>query len=237
MQLDCIVALTSWKGRIYNANFIKVLNRLLNQKTKFNYKVVLSLSEEEFPKKESELPEELIKLTQLDNFEILWSYKNTRSLKNYYPVKREYKDLPIIVIGDDTIYSNHLVEFMMNEHRKTPLEALGNCLLYMDKDEDKIPILYQVRLFPPKCMFNLSEDYFVDDFKNLENDIFYGVCLKLQHTKCRALNNKTLVEKAGFFAQENGLRVEYRKPENNPKNLYKIFIAKHPELLQIIKEG
>ena len=86
-------------------------------------------------------------------------------------------------------------------------------------------------------MFNLAEDYFITDFKNLENDIFYGICLKLNHTKCIGLNIRGLIEKREFYGQKNKLAFEYWKTENNPKTLYKIFIAKHPELLQIIKEG
>lgn len=235
-MLDCIVALTSWKGRVYNEELSKVLYHLTHQKTKYNYKVVLSLSEEEFPKKNEELPDWLVAFTELENFEILWSYRNTMSLKNYWPVKRAYKDVPILVLGDDTIYSKQLVEFMMNEHLKTPEYALGNCILYWDEAHDNLPILCKVRLFPPKCMFNLSEDYFVDYFKNLENDIFYGVCLKLNHTKCRALNNSSLVLNAGFFGQENKLAFEYWKPENDPKKFYENFVKDHPELLEIIKE-
>lgn len=234
-MVDVIVALTSWRGRIYESGFFRVLYRLVNEQiTNFKYKVVLSLSEEEFPNKEDDLPEFVNLFAESDNFEVLWSYKNTRALKNYFPVKRKYRDIPIIVIGDDTIYSKNLVEFMMNEHIKTPEYALGNCLFCWDKEHDEIPVLCQVRLFPPKCMFSLSEDYFVEDFKNLENDIFYGICLKLQHTKCRGLDNRTLVEDGSFFGQEKKLAFDYWKPENDPKKLYKTFMSKHPELLEII---
>lgn len=234
-MVDVIVALTSWRGRIYENGFSRVLYRLVNEQiTNFKYKVVLSLSEEEFPNKEGDLPEFVNLFAESDNFEILWSYRNTKALKNYFPVKRKYRDIPIIVIGDDTIYSKNLVEFMMNEHIKTPEYALGNCLFYWDKEYDEIPVLCQVRLFPPKCMFSLSEDYFVEDFKNLENDIFYGICLKLQHTKCRGLDNRTLVEDGSFFGQEKKLAFDYWKPENDPKKLYKTFMNKHPELLEII---
>lgn len=234
-MVDVIVALTTWHGRIYEKGFSRVLYRLVNQQiTNFKYKVVLSLSEEEFPNKEDDLPEFVNLFAESDNFEILWSYKNTKALKNYFPVKRKYRDIPIIVIGDDTIYSKNLVEFMMNEHIKTPEYALGNCLFYWDKEHDEIPVLCQVRLFPPKCMFSLSEDYFVEDFKNLENDIFYGICLKLQNTKCRGLDNRTLVEDGSFFGQEKKLAFDYSKPENDPKKLYKTFMNKHPELLEII---
>lgn len=236
--MDVIVALTTWKGRIYDKNFPKVLFRLCAQQiTNFSYKVVLSLSEEEFPHKEADLPDDVLLFNELDNFEILWSYKNTKALKNYFPVKRKYKDVPIIVIGDDSLYSQNLVQVMYSEHLKHPECALGNCLFYWDDEHDKIPVLCEVRLFPPKCMFNLAEDYFITYFKNLENDIFYGICLKLNHTECIGLNIRGLIEKREFYGQKNKLAFEYWKNENDPKKLYKHFINEHPELLEIIKQS
>ena len=78
-MIDVIVALTTWKGRIYNKDFLKVLYRLCKEQiTDFKYKVVLSLSEEEFPNKEADLPDDLLLFTELENFEILWSYKTQK---------------------------------------------------------------------------------------------------------------------------------------------------------------
>lgn len=67
--------------------FSRVLYRLVNEQiTNFKYKVVLSLSEEEFPNKENDLPEFVNLFAESDNFEILWSYKNTKALKNYIKI-------------------------------------------------------------------------------------------------------------------------------------------------------
>lgn len=237
-MIDVIVALTTWKGRIYNKDFLRVLYRLCKEQiTDFKYKVVLSLSEEEFPNKEADLSDDLLLFAELENFEILWSYKNTKALKNYFPVKQKYKDLPIIVIGDDTLYSKNLVQRVMEEHIKDPAKALGNKLFYWDNKHNNIPVLWQVRLFPPNCMFNLSEEYFINYFKNLENDIFYGICLKLNNTKCKCVNIPELVEQKEFFGQENKLNTEYSKPENSAIKFYENFIADHPELLEIIKQN
>lgn len=232
-MLDCVVALTSWKGRIYNSNFMLVIYKLLTQQTDYNYKVVLSLSEEEFPHKCDDLPPEFLTLQRHPRFEILWSYANTRSLKNYFPVKRLYNTVPIIVVGDDTLYSGNLVQTMMNEHTKTPIMALGNDLWYWPLEHDRIPILCRVRLFPPKCMFNLCEDYFVQDFKNLENDVFYGICLQLNNTKCRKVS-ENMVDCAGFYGQQVSLSHEYTRQINNPIELYHRFMTLHPELHEII---
>lgn len=59
---DVCVSLTSWRGRIYSEIVQLVLFSLLKQKTKYRYKVVLVLSTDEFPKKEAELPANIVKL-------------------------------------------------------------------------------------------------------------------------------------------------------------------------------
>lgn len=78
-MVDVIVALTTWRGRIYEKEFSRVLYRLVNEQiTDFKYKVVLSLSEEEFHNKENDLPEFVNLFAKSDNFEVLWSYKTLR---------------------------------------------------------------------------------------------------------------------------------------------------------------
>ena len=59
-QLDCIVSLTSWKGQIYTESVPLHLYCLTHQKTSYNYKVVLVLSDEEFPGKEKDIPKTIV---------------------------------------------------------------------------------------------------------------------------------------------------------------------------------
>lgn len=81
-QLDIIVSLTTWKRRISGGTLPRVLFRLLEQQdTSINYKVVLVLSEEEFGK-DYKLPETISIWLNNPKFEILWTYENTRALKN-----------------------------------------------------------------------------------------------------------------------------------------------------------
>jgi hypothetical protein len=232
-MIDCVVSLTSWKGRIYDPAFPLVLFRLINQQTNFTYKVVLSLSEEEFPNKDADIPYNVRQLQASDRFELCWSYSNTRALKNYYPVKRKYKNVPIIVVGDDTIYSKHLVQIMMSEHLRTPTQALGNDLWYWDAKDYSIPILCKVRLFPPNCMFNLCEDYFKVYFNNLENDVFYGIALKLNNTMCRKVDDQ-MIDIPGVFGQSVSLSNEYTQQKNDPKAMCHRFLNEHPELAILI---
>ena len=55
---------------------------------------------------------------KLENFEILYTERNTKALKKYNPVNRKYYKLPIISIGDDTIYSDTLVDTCYKEYIK-----------------------------------------------------------------------------------------------------------------------
>lgn len=77
-KYDMILSLTSWKGRIYDPSFLVVLLSMLKQNTTAKYKVVLVLSEDEFPNKEVELPQKLVELdTVCDYFDndCRFSYK------------------------------------------------------------------------------------------------------------------------------------------------------------------
>lgn len=71
---NIIVTLTSWKMRIkfIAKNIEIILNNTIKPK-----KVILNLSVEEFPKKTSELPKNLLYLlSKYDNFEIFWVQQN-----------------------------------------------------------------------------------------------------------------------------------------------------------------
>lgn len=97
-----IITLTTWKNRIDNVHI--VLCNLLEQCPKFH--IVLVLSEQEFPKKEQELPVKLIKLVSNGYVEILWTPNNYKTCKKLIFTIEKYKDsgLPIITADDDCLY-------------------------------------------------------------------------------------------------------------------------------------
>jgi hypothetical protein len=110
-----IVSLTTWKKRIYDKFLIQNLVRLFLQETNVKYKVVLVLSEEEFPLKEHELPYDLILFKNtIDNFEILWTYKNIKALKKLNPTIDKYPNLPIITLDDDTLLEKYVINDLYN---------------------------------------------------------------------------------------------------------------------------
>lgn len=230
-NVDVIVSLTTYKGRIYNKKFLHVLYSLVRQKTQYSYKVVLVLSEEEFPKKEAELPEDLLLFTQLDNFEILWTYKNTKALKKYNPTNRKYKNTPIICIGDDTIYSEKLVQTVFTDYLKYSKNDKKVCLCASTSIAKDFLIPYRIRIFSPKCMFNLSEEYFTHYFHE-NDDLFYSVRLKLNKTEVICIKDWEKLVPEPCYGQEQRLCQIYGAFDQ--AQTIEKFFADHNELMQFL---
>lgn len=227
-NIDVIVALTTWKGRIYNENFPLNLWSLINQKTQYKYKVVLTLSEEEFGV-DFHLPKSVAAFTtQFPNFEVLYTGRNTKALKNYNPVNRKYPNTPIIVIGDDTIYDTMLVETVygtyLNSDRHTAFGA------YLADSSPKYGILspYRIRIFPPYSMYDLDEYYF-DKYFYGHNDLFNGLRLRLNRTKVEKADWEGLWHNS--FAQEVRLTEYHRKPE---PEIINEFLDAHPQIKTLL---
>ena len=110
-----IIAITSWKGRINTV--YKTIQNLLDVCPGFH--IVMTLSEEEFPNKEKDLPSNLMDIS--DNFEILWVYKNWRSLKKIVFAMDKYKTLPIISADDDALYKFNYAEVLYNTWKANPI--------------------------------------------------------------------------------------------------------------------
>ena len=126
-KYQIIVSLTSWKDRINELTLPKVLFRLFRQETNIQYKVVMVLSEEEFPLKEKELPKELVLFNKtIDNFEILWTYKNTKALKKLNPTIDKYPNLPIITLDDDMLIEKNIIDIFYKEYLINPKLVLSS---------------------------------------------------------------------------------------------------------------
>ena len=154
-----IISLTSWKARINTVS--KTIFSLLKNCPGFH--IVLVLSEEEFPKKEDELPNNLKILIDNDCIEILWIYKNFKSLKKVLFTIEKYKDVPVISADDDCIYVCNYAEelyqtWLNNKDKFCTINA---------------PMPYQTNgtatLYYPHCF---GED-FIEELKNNKNLSWY----------------------------------------------------------------
>ena len=101
-----VISLTSWKARINTVS--KTLYSLIKQCPGFH--IVLVLSEEEFPQKEKELPENLMVFVENELIELFWVYKNYRSFKKWIFTSQKYPDVPIITADDGCVYIRNYAE-------------------------------------------------------------------------------------------------------------------------------
>ena len=219
--MDCIVSLTTWKGRINETTLPKIIFRLLTQKTKYDYKVVLVLSEEEFGK-EYKLPEELSLLQNHPKFEVLWTYKNTKALKKLDPSMKKYSDLPIITLDDDDLCTKNAIETIMNFHKSNPNKIIGTiCGRY-----NNIIRVAGLRLFPPNSLEDIPTEYFETYFKSLHDDEWNGIRAQLKGTESIKLKDR-VIENSSFCNQKCAFRKEYNK--FNFRSAYLKFKKEHPE--------
>lgn len=100
-NIRACIALTSWKKRI-NTVGLTIYN--LFETCGPDYHIVLTLAEEEFPKKEQELPRDLVLMNKAGVFEILWCKRNWRSFKKILFAMKKYNNVPIISADDDCLY-------------------------------------------------------------------------------------------------------------------------------------
>ena len=226
-KLDCVVGLTSWRGRLYSDIVQLVLFSLLKQKTKYRYKVVLVLSEEEFPGKEAELPVNIVKLAErIPTFSLLWTWKNTRALKKLDPTMAPYPGLPVITTDDDIIVKEDFVESFMDAHRQHPGDAIYAHMWDFPEDP-KVKISGWARLFPPNSLYPLDGKLFDRFFGGAEDDVWNAIRVLLAGTGVRKLGKWPFVDQVPI-----GDTAFYRVYSRiDPAGCYKRlmeYLGKHP---------
>lgn len=179
-----VISLTSWRARIGTVS--KTLYSLLKMCPGFH--IVLVLSEEEFPKKEAELPENLMLFVNCGLIELLWVYKNYKSFKKVLFTMDKYRDVPVISADDDCIYIENYAQELYNKW----LENKMHIISYSAKHYyDKIYVCCgPCTLYPPK--------YFNIDLSILEYAMFIQPTMddffiaSINKKKPIALNRKKL---------------------------------------------
>lgn len=111
-----VVSLTTYPGRIKSVH--ETINTLKNQSIKPD-KVILYLSEQEFPKKDKGLPRNLTRLCD-DCFEIHWIKKTLYSFQKLIPALKEYPSAVIVTADDDILYKNNWLELLVKAYLENP---------------------------------------------------------------------------------------------------------------------
>lgn len=118
---NIIVSFTSFPARI---KYVEYTVFSLMQQTIRPGKIVLWLSEQEFPDKENEIPKSLEKYFEF-NFEIHFVKTNYRSFMKLVYSLDKYPDYSIITIDDDCYYKNNWLELLYNTHASYPKDILA----------------------------------------------------------------------------------------------------------------
>lgn len=206
--VDCIVGLTTWSKRINNPDFPRVLFSIFSQETQYKYKVVLTLSEKDFPHKDDDIPELIKEFVRQGYLSIIWVKENMRAFKKIYPLITLF-DVPILTTDDDIILYKNAIETFMNEHKKHPnciLTELGHRLCARDEI-----CTGTFRLFPPDALFQISPDYFMKYFNGYEDDVYLAILAKLKGTKTLILKKNIARELKNDNFRKTQMRDIYMK--------------------------
>ena len=216
-----IISLTSWKARINTVG--KTIFSLIKECPGFH--IVLVLSEEEFPKKEKELPEDLLLLSKY--FEILWVYKNYKAFKKVLFTMDKYRDVPVISADDDCYYTRNYAEELYNEW----IKSKQSCVSYYATYENGFLITGgYATLYPPyyfgECsmILNASDKKTEAIIQLYEDDLLYA-CLRKKLNKTDVVNlNKRLREITKIHDEAEPLHNHYAnmKYKMHLKNMWAI---------------
>lgn len=195
-----IISLTSWRARINTVD--KTIYSLIKQCPGFH--IVLVLSEEEFPKREEELPERLMLFVENELIELLWVYKNYKSFKKVLFTMDKYRDIPVISADDDCIYTCNYAEMLYQKwckHKSYQIITATSCKV----KDFTVPYGYAT-LYTPK-IFNfqkIKKSFDVCLEKNiLHEDLIYAI-YGFETLKILSLNKKiSAIAKASIDNRTN----------------------------------
>lgn len=171
-----VIALTSWRKRI-NTVGLTIYN--LFSVCGPDYHIVLTLAEEEFPRKEQELPRDLVLMNRAGVFEILWVKNNWKSFKKWVFCSIRFPNVPVISADDDCIYKTNYADKLYVKWQSNRNSIITND--GMPNDKYGIPWGRGPNTLYPPCfaqfIYNDSILKKLLGFVNLditEDDSFYG---------------------------------------------------------------
>ena len=246
-----IVSLTSFPKRIKEIHLC--IKTLLNQTYKPDA-VILWLAEEQFPRKEADLPKKLLKLRK-NGLTIRWC-NDIRSYKKLIPAIKEYPEAIIITTDDDVYYKKDWLQGLLGAHHQNPNDVCcyrGAKIGFKNDEFFREPVTpgscYEIAtylhqqtgvggvLYPPHCLVDevLNEDVFMDIAKT-NDDLWFWLMGVLNGTKVRMIggNNFKL-----YYIGETQL-YSLTSINDHGEQLYyqqlKAIFERYPKTLALLKE-
>lgn len=219
-KIDVIVSFTSFPARINDV--WKVVESIKNQSFRPE-KIILWLSEEQFPSKET-IPDSLWK-EEDELFEIRMVVGDIRSHKKFFYVMQEYPDKTFVTCDDDVYYHPDTLKYLVEGSKKYPSSIIanitheimyddeGNLMSYNQWKGSNTPFstsnLVQIGiggvLYPPGSLHELTlrKELFIN-LTPLADDIWLN---------CMARLNSTPIVKSG-------MKLQLLPIESDSPNLY-----------------
>lgn len=191
---EIIITLTSWPKRISNVYY--TIKSLLKNDV-LPDKIFINLALDEFPNKENDLPNELLKLmSENENIIIQWLKHNTYTFKKLIPTIKylktnNYKNPAyILTVDDDKIYNQYYIH------------AMCDFIYYYDAvtlHDEKIFIgdytlvgnrsIYKLEIFDDNFLYLLEDtsEAANEIINTKQDDIYYTVYLSLKNKKINFL--------------------------------------------------
>ena len=204
---DAIISLTSWKKRINTVSY--TIYSLLKKCPGFD--IVLTLSEDEFPDKEKELPRDLLDLAKNGFVEILWVKENTYTFKKMLPTMKKYPNKAIITADDGCRYYRNYAKELYNLSIVNP----GKIISYNGW------VKFGVTnggggsgiLFPAGCFKDYKLTQKIIDTKH--DDYYYGCLSKLAGLEWHIINDKPRNSNFESIDSRTNVSNDYYKTEMN----------------------
>ena len=155
-----IVSLTSYPERMYDIHYC--LYSLLTQSVKPD-KLILWLAEEEFPNREKDIPQKVLRLQNF-GLTIKWC-KNLKSYKKLIPALKEYPRDIIVTADDDVFYPPNWLEKLYNAYLD---DIKDNIYIYMPIYANRVhKITFNGEIMKPYADWQKSIDDNSSDFINV----------------------------------------------------------------------
>lgn len=253
-----IVSLTSYPKRINDIQY--TLFSIFNQSFKPD-KIILWLAEEEFPKKEMDIPRSILNFKKL-GLEIKWC-ENIKSYKKLIPSLKEYPNDIIVTADDDIFYPKDWLKKLYDNYLEYPECIIGQRARKMCFDDngeidsynnwkmienEEYPSFLNFltgaggSLYPPN---SLNQQVFDKElFESLcptGDDIWFWGMAVINKTKFRIMSDNLALLTYVSPAQEVGLlgnndTLWHINSQGKNDDYIKKVIEKFPEINEIIKE-
>lgn len=125
-----IVSFTTFTPRF---KFVPTMIKSLLAQTFKDFRIVMTLYKDDVPN----LTDELKKFIDSGTIELLIADENLKPNLKYYYCMLKYRDIPIITVDDDRIYSPNLIEILVNTYEHLDRKAVVShncCHMHFDRN-------------------------------------------------------------------------------------------------------